>query len=137
MKLIKAILITMALSSVCSGASGCNPSSNITSVPAAVFQKDIQSYEPQLVDVRTPEEYGESHIKDAVNIDVQSDDFQDKATKLLVKNKPVYVYCRSGKRSLHAAEILAKEGYKVVNLNGGIIEWTDSKLPVVADSIKQ
>ena len=136
MKLVHLLSIIMALSSICIGVAGCIKTLNITSVPAIVFQKDLQSDEPQLVDVRTPKEYSESHIIGAVNIDVQSDDFKDKALSTLVKNNPVYVYCRSGKRSLQAAEILAREGYKVINLNGGIIEWTDNKLPVVSDSIQ-
>ena len=46
-----------------------------------------------------------------------------KARKILKKNKPVAVYCRSGRRSADAAQLLAEEGYKVIDLDGGIIEW--------------
>jgi L-ascorbate metabolism protein UlaG (beta-lactamase superfamily) len=44
------------------------------------------------------------------------------------------VYCRSGKRSALAAGGLTKEGYKVVNLKGGIIAWKEAGMPVVTES---
>ena len=50
--------------------------------------------------------------------------------KELPKDKTVFVYCRSGRRSMSAAEILAAEGYKVVNLEDGIIGWQRAGLPV-------
>ena len=82
-----------------------------------------------LVDVRTAEEYAEGHIPDALNIDVLQDDFTQKATARLPKDRRVAVYCRSGKRSLKAAALLVKAGYKVVNLKGGWLEWTANRLP--------
>lgn len=84
----------------------------------------------QLVDVRTPQEYAEGHIDGALNINVQSDDFQQIVDKELSKDFTILVCCRSGRRSMDAAEILKKFGYKVVNLKGGIIEWEEDGLPV-------
>lgn len=83
----------------------------------------------QLVDVRTPEEYAEGHIAGAENIDWYNDDFINIALKTLDKNKPVAVYCRSGKRSAEAANKLVEQGYKVTNLEGGIIAWRNHHLP--------
>ena len=48
---------------------------------------------------------------------------------MLPKDKTIAVYCRSGKRSLKAARILANEGYEVVNLRGGWLEWTEKCKP--------
>lgn len=104
-------------------------------MPAAEFRSEIQSHNTQLVDVRTPEEFDESHISGAVNIDVKSADFMPRAMQSLSKERPVYVYCRSGRRSLQAGEMLAKKGYRVVNLSGGIIEWTGNNLPVESENI--
>ena len=77
----------------------------------------------QIVDVRTPEEFGASHLKDAQNICVTEDDFKEKI-KSLDKNKPVYVYCKKGGRSAKAAEILAEMGFtEIYDLQGGITAW--------------
>ncbi|CCY03319.1 rhodanese-like protein [Prevotella sp. CAG:924] len=85
----------------------------------------------QLVDVRTPEEYAEGHLERAVNIDVNDSTFLQHATASLEKGKTVAVYCRSGKRSALAASLLAKQGYNVINLLGGILAWKEDRRPIV------
>lgn len=85
----------------------------------------------QLVDVRTPEEYAEGHLEGAVNIDVNDSTFLQHATASLEKGKTVAVYCRSGKRSAFAASLLAKQGYNVINLLGGILAWKEDRKPIV------
>ena len=127
------ILMTMSAVQI----SGCNGKENIVSVPAPVFDKAIIADSMQLLDVRTPQEYAEGHIDGALNIDVQSDDFQKMAEKDLSKDSTILVYCRSGRRSMDAAKILTKLGYKVVNLKGGIIEWKEDGLPVTGEEILQ
>lgn len=106
-------------------AAGCTHSDNIVSVFAKEFETEIKTDTTQLLDVRTPQEYAEGHIDGALNINVQSDDFKELAQRELSKDLTVLVYCRSGRRSLDAAEILTNLGYKVVNLKGGIIEWKE------------
>lgn len=87
------------------------------------FSKALTADNVQLVDVRTSEEYDKEHIDEAVNIDWQGDSF-DEETQALDKNKPVYVYCRSGKRSAEAAEHLRKAGFKAVyEMKGGMEAW--------------
>ena len=77
----------------------------------------------QLVDVRTPEEFGVSHLKDAQNICVTEGDFKAKVASL-DKDKPVYLYCKKGGRSARAAKILQELGFKeVYDLQGGITAW--------------
>ncbi|GAB1463776.1 rhodanese-like domain-containing protein [Pedobacter sp.] len=84
------------------------------------LKKDIQ-----LVDVRTEKEYKEKHIADAVNVDVEKPNFED-AAQTLDKNQPVYVYCRTGKRSSKAAHKLKSLGFtKVYDLKGGITSWNN------------
>ncbi len=82
----------------------------------------------QLVDVRTAEEYAEAHLPAAVNIDVKQEDFLAKAQSKLDAGRTVFVYCRSGRRSKDAAAQLAKAGYRVVDMNGGILEWMQKGL---------
>lgn len=121
-------VIAMSICAV--NASGCSGNDSIPSVSAIEFQKELKTDSVKLLDVRTPEEFAYGHIAGAININVQSDDFQEKAEKELSKDSPIYVYCRSGRRSLTAARILDRLGYKVVNLNGGIIEWKEEGLPI-------
>lgn len=86
-----------------------------------------------VLDARTAEEFKDGHIANAQNIDVKQDDFVKKALATLPKNKTVAVYCRSGRRSANAAGLLAKKGYKCVNLYGGILAWIEAGKPVVQD----
>jgi len=94
----------------------------IIRVNAADFKNGVDGKDVQLIDVRTPREYKRGHIKNAVNVNIYNKDFITKTAKF-DKNKPVYLYCRSGVRSMNAAQKLKNEGYKVYNLNGGILNW--------------
>ncbi len=79
----------------------------------------------QLIDVRTIEEFGEGHLKNAKNICVTDDDFKEKVEKLN-RNEPVYLYCRSGKRSARAGEILREMGFtEIYDMDGGILKWNE------------
>ena len=90
---------------------------------AEVSQALQQENKIQLVDVRTPEEYAEGKIADAININVLGDDFMTEIEKL-DKEKPVYIYCKSGKRSSMAAKKMSELGFvKIYDLNGGITSW--------------
>lgn len=96
-----------------------NPAKNVS---VAKLEKKI-SKGIQLVDVRTAKEFKEGHIGNAVNIDVNSPDFDINILKLN-KNKRVYVYCRSGKRSAIASRKLDSLGFrKIYNLPTGIEGW--------------
>lgn len=106
----------------------CMHHGNIESVDAESFAKAIRTEHVQLLDVRTEREYNDGRIEYAVNVDVMQPDFLDRVLPLLDKTKKVYVYCRSGKRSMNAARQLTAKGFKVVNLAGGIMEW-QSKNP--------
>lgn len=100
---------------------------SIQTVGADEFAQLIKADSVTLVDVRTAEEFAAGHIDGAQNIDVLQSDFAQKAQAALPKDQTIAVYCRSGKRSLKAAHILAGLGYKVINLRGGWLEWTANK----------
>ena len=105
---------------------------DIKSVDADEFEKTISRDGVQLLDVRTEAEFSEGHIaSDKVkNIDYRQPDFIEQADGELDKGRPVAVYCRSGRRSLDAAKMLAKRGFEVINLKGGILEWQEKGKPV-------
>lgn len=136
LRIIRQAISFIAMALCIAPASGCNSNDCIVSVSAPEFAKEIKTDSVQLLDVRTPEEYAEGHIGGAININVKSDDFKLKAQKKLSKDSTILVYCRSGRRSLDAADILIKLGYKVVNLKGGIIEWKDDGFPVTTEPSK-
>jgi rhodanese-related sulfurtransferase len=52
------------------------------------------------------------------------------------KERTILVYCRSGVRSRNAVTLLEKSGFKAINLEGGILEWTNQGLPVVVENRK-
>lgn len=83
----------------------------------------LKNRDIQLIDARTLPEFEEGHLQDALNIDVLETDFITKAEKLDLQ-KPVYVYCRSGKRSAKAALILKDVGFKeIYDMQGGYLLW--------------
>ncbi|AXQ16217.1 hypothetical protein AYI72_00255 [Shewanella algae] len=85
-------------------------------VPEVALTKVAQG--AMLVDVRTPEEYAEGHLPEAVNIPFEqiAEVF---AKQGIAKDTPVVVYCRSGRRSGIAKESLEKAGYQEVYNGGG------------------
>ena len=95
----------------------------IENIQALQFKKIINKQDGIIIDVRTPQEFHSGHIKEATNIDFYADDFTDKL-KIVRKDVPIYVYCRSGGRSSSAASKMEKLGFtKVYNLVGGIGAW--------------
>ena len=110
----------------------CQASQKIETVDSATFKERISgASEVQLLDVRTAEEFAEGHLESAINIDVQGPSFTKKVSEQLDKSQPIYLYCRSGKRSMMAAKELEKEGYSIVNLKDGILGWLDAGYPVL------
>jgi rhodanese-related sulfurtransferase len=73
-----------------------------------------------LLDVRTPPENAELAIKGSYLLPLQELGYR---IDELPKNKEIVVYCRVGNRSAYACSHLARMGYKVKNLEGGIMSW--------------
>ena len=91
----------------------------------------------QLIDVRTPGEFNSGHLINAENIDFKDRKFIEEA-ETLNKNKPTYIYCRSGHRSSQAMKAMIDAGFrKVYNLEGGIMAWQDAKLPTSNTAIDE
>lgn len=83
-----------------------------------------------IIDVRTPEEFAGGHIEDAINVDFRSDNFRSEIDKL-DKSKIYFIYCRSGKRSKMALDVMAELNFReVYNLSVGISQWEDEGFPV-------
>ena len=95
----------------------------VKNIKAVKFQEFSALNDGIIIDVRTAAEFNSGHIKDATNIDFYADDFESKL-KIVRKDVPIYVYCRSGGRSSSAAKKMEKLGFsEVYNMLGGIGSW--------------
>ena len=94
----------------------------------------IQAEPPQdlvILDVRTPEEFGQGHLEGAVVLDFYEPDFEDLLGQL-DPDVPYLLYCQSGNRSGQTAAIMDRLGFSdVAAVDGGIVAWEADGLPVV------
>ena len=93
---------------------------NITAEEAKQIMDSEEGY--VILDVRTQEEYDQGHIPGAIlipdtEVEVTAEDV------LTDKDQLILVYCRSGRRSKLASEILVELGYTNIKEFGGIIDW--------------
>jgi thioredoxin 1 len=91
---------------------------------------------PQIVDVRTAEEFQSGALFNATNINSGSLDFLKQIEKL-DKSKPVFLYCLSGTRSAGAMNKMISKGFtNVYSMEGGILAWKDKGYPITAGITK-
>ena len=94
------------------------------------FEKLTKQPGNVVLDVRTPSEYRNGHLKDAVLIDFMAKDFEEKV-KGLDKSKTYLVHCQVGGRSAKACMKLDKLGFtNVINLEGGYKAWEKAGKPI-------
>lgn len=100
------------------------------SIPAIAFSKKITEHPgAPLIDVRTPGEFSQGHLKNAINYDISKSGFENQIASL-DKVKPVLIYCLTGSRSMYAVRYMQSIGFKeVYELNGGIMRWRAANLP--------
>jgi rhodanese-related sulfurtransferase len=88
--------------------------------------------EVELIDVRTPIEFQEVHVRFARNVPLDHLGSAATAAGRSTAAEPLYVICQSGARGKQACEKLLEAGYaNVVNVDGGTKAWVDAGLPVV------
>ena len=124
MKKIRYILGLVFLISACAG-----NQKSYTSLSNDQFLELLEDSSIQLLDVRSQEEFDDSHIKQAMLIDLGDSLFAEKAVDVLDKERPVAVYCRTGRRSKKASAMLIEQGFKVYELDGAISSWMENDFP--------
>ena len=124
-KILTILLAAIGLNTACS--------QNFENADVKEFAELISDSTVIILDVRTADEYAEGHIKGAILIDQNKSDFVEQVKAKLPTDKTIAIYCRSGRRSANAANLLAKEGYKLVNLKGGILAWIKEDQPVTKE----
>ncbi|OPA74254.1 rhodanese [Paenibacillus selenitireducens] len=89
--------------------------------PTAVWGQ-VQANEPiNIIDVRQPEEVATGIIPGAINIPLGLLEFR---MHELDKAKEYVIVCQAGGRSMRAAQFLESQGFQVINMDGGMNEWT-------------
>lgn len=125
------LAFSVVLFTYCSGSNAQDEKSVLS--PQEFSNKIAATPDAQLIDVRTPGEFQGGFIAGALNVDWNGDSF-DKQVAELDQSKPVLVYCLSGGRSAAAANHLRDKGFKVYELDGGMMQWRAAKLPETTDS---
>ena len=82
---------------------------------------------PLMVDVRQPQETQVGVVRGAVLIPLTE---FGKRFEELPRERPILTICRSSHRSPIAARKLAKAGYEVLDVKGGMLAWEQAKLPM-------
>lgn len=103
-----------------------------TAVSAAQAQAELAA-DPDIrvLDIRTPAEYAEGHIRGALNIDFLGADFAKRLGEL-DRDATYLVYCRSGNRSARAMKVFGQLGFtRVLHLSRGIRDWQQQGGPLV------
>jgi phage shock protein E len=84
---------------------------------------------PQVIDLRTPEEFASGHIPGAVMIDFKSPDFKTELAKL-DRSREYLFHCKSGGRSTQSLDAWKELGFgKIYHLNKGMLSWTEAGNP--------
>jgi rhodanese-related sulfurtransferase len=89
---------------------------------------EMMKQEAQLIDVREPDEREAGRIPDDT-AHIELDRLSEEAGSI-DRERPVVFYCRSGSRSLLAAQAFAAAGYDAHNLDGGLKAWVAQGLPL-------
>ncbi len=97
---------------------------------ASLIEKNMNNPDFVILDVRTPGEYSDGHIENALNIDVKSESFREEAVKLDT-GKTHLIHCRSGSRSARAGALMEELGFAdIYDIEGGFVAWENEGRPV-------
>ena len=99
---------------------------NITAEKAHILvRENADSPNFVILDVRTPKEFSEGRIENAVNLDFHSENFREELDKL-DKDKTYIVHCAKGVRSRKTLNVMKELGFKeAYNMKGGIVKWKE------------
>lgn len=129
---LKALGLLIALSMLMTACSSGSDTATIELV-SPERAADVIGEDPAglvVLDIRTPEEFAEVRIADAINVDFYAPDFADQLD-VLDKSDPYVMYCRTGNRSSEAIETMRELGFEeVYEIDGGIVNWYDSGYPI-------
>jgi len=118
------------LGMMCAGL--CNAAEPVVVNPSEAEAWLAQTPAAQVLDVRSQEEFATGHLAKAIVIPWGDKDFMERVAKEIDVKKPLFVYCRSGRRSTEAAAALAKLGFtEMRQLEGGFLAWQAAGKPTI------
>nr|WP_295397369.1 rhodanese-like domain-containing protein [uncultured Prevotella sp.] len=131
---MKKILLSL-LTAISFGTTGCSAQSDSidTLAPQAFIKQAKADTTAIILDVRTPGEYKEEHLAGARQLDFLNSEAFDAGIKQLDNTHTYYLYCRSGKRSHNACIKMKKQGLKVFDMEGGILNWKKLGMPTTKE----
>ncbi|WP_159887547.1 rhodanese-like domain-containing protein [Paenibacillus puerhi] len=102
--------------------------------PRSLLEKLNSKVPPKVIDVRSPEEYEQGHVPDALNIPI------DQLTERILEipmDQPIITYCNmhhpGQSRGEKAQHLLSEKGFNVQAIEGGFNEWSRLKLPTKSE----
>ncbi|RLF58776.1 MAG: rhodanese-like domain-containing protein [Thermoplasmata archaeon] len=136
--LIGVVLISIVILQGCTTTEDDSPYSktqtllDITAIESYyLIQNNTENPNFIIIDIRTPEEYESGHLADSIIIDYYESTFE-KDIDQLDKEKTYLIYCRTGRRTGLAMDIMEDLNFlNVYNMLGGITQWETEGLPII------
>ena len=101
--------------------------------PTALYKMLEEGGNIPIMDVRSESEFAEVHTISSINLPLNQLDATTIGKIPWNRNQPIYIICRSGRRSQKACSLLLEAGFShVYNITGGIIKWQDCGLPITS-----
>ena len=133
-RLIRSLLLLMLVLSVLVTACSSDTTTQSIELVSPADAAQVIADDPSglvVLDIRTPEEFNEARLADAIMVDFYADDFVDQLDTL-DKDVPYVMYCRTGNRSSDAVKTMKDLGFvEVYEIDGGIVNWYEQGYPVV------
>ncbi len=129
---VPALLVAAAVVVVtaCSGSSAAEPFVELIDPQQASEVLNGADSGIVLLDIRTPEEFGQARIAGAINIDYYAADFRQRLSEL-DRDATYVVYCRTGNRSETGVRIMQELGFDwIYEMDGGIVRWYEAGFPI-------
>lgn len=134
------VVLSLAVSALAVSAAACGgeeaveipaaPPGTVTRIDSAEGRAIIDAGDALVVDVRSLEEYTDGHLVGAQHIPVEDEALWAERIQPLDRDRPTVVYCRSGRRSEVAAQLLVEAGFTQVYDLGGVQDWDPEELSV-------
>jgi len=136
--LIGVVLISIVILQGCTTTEDNSPYSetqtllDITAIESYyLIQNNTENPNFIIIDIRTPEEFESGHLADSIIIDYYESTFE-KDIDQLDKEKTYLIYCRTGRRTGLAMDIMEDLNFlNVYNMLGGITQWGIEGLPII------
>lgn len=129
--------VYLAMASVFVAVLGCSTESAAQTIQTINAEKAYELVQGNngngdfvIVDVRTPAEFADARLANALNINLESSSFRTEMNRL-DRSDTYLLYCRTGNRSAQAASIMKDLGFEEVYDMGGIVDWASAGYPVV------